>query len=231
MRDDTIRREADRDINRVYINSEPKVLGYLGEVTNSPDYQPGLDSGRYIVVEFPWPKRGMFSTYASGSTTQAYSIIANKDIILEDGTSLTNVVFNQTATVNTIIDQFEEGTTPLTGAGDTPPDLGYTQYIHKDTNGQPVQGLPLYLYFHGNTRGGNIIGDSYAPLRSANGAIALMKKMEEEPRFASHILAFRSSAGHIGNGHAPVDQVKAVIDDLIAQGLADENRIYVSGFS
>lgn len=58
-----------------------------------------------------------------------------------------------------------------------------------------------------------------------------MKKMEKEPQFTSHILAFRSTSGHIGSGHAPVDQVKAVIDDLIAQGLVDENRIYVSGFS
>ena len=43
--------EGTRKITRVYANDEPKVRGYLGKVSNSPDYQDGLASGRYIVVE------------------------------------------------------------------------------------------------------------------------------------------------------------------------------------
>ena len=49
---DSVVFEGTRKITRVYANNEPKVRGYLGKVKHSPDYQEGLASGRYIVVEF-----------------------------------------------------------------------------------------------------------------------------------------------------------------------------------
>src|SRR5690606_20171339 len=47
--DDLVVFEGPRNVSRVYANNEPKVRGYLGKVHNSPDYQDGLASGRYIV--------------------------------------------------------------------------------------------------------------------------------------------------------------------------------------
>lgn len=55
--------EGPRKITRVYANDEPKVRGYVGPVSNSPDYQDGLASGRYIVVE------SEFYSESGGNTT------------------------------------------------------------------------------------------------------------------------------------------------------------------
>ena len=60
--------------------------------------------------------------------------------------------------------------------------------------------------------------DQKASMKSANGSVALMKKMEENPdKYASHIL----NISYIGNGSAPhTDDVKKVIDDLSCQRLS-----------
>ena len=92
-----------------------------------------------------------------------------------------------------------------------------------------MQGLPLYVYTHGFSRGGTQAHiDQKASMKSANGSVALMKKMEENPeKYASHILNISYSGGSAPH----VSDIKAIIDDLVASGLVDPNRIYVSGFS
>lgn len=69
--------EGPRKITRVYANDEPKVRGYVGPISNSPDYQDGLASGRYIVVEseFYSESGGKTTLDGSNSTKQVYTLI------------------------------------------------------------------------------------------------------------------------------------------------------------
>ena len=214
--------EGTRKISRVYANDEPSVRGYSGPVANSPDYQDGLESGRYIVVEFEFYNlTGGLTTLdgSSNSTLQNYRIAQNEDIILTEGSVLDHLVFEQKDVVNPILDKF------TTGNHNT---FNYAQYLHTDGNGEVVQELPLYIYAHGSTRGGaNAEIDQKAAMKSANGAVALMKKMDENPdKFASHVLNVSSSSGH-----PAAEDFKFIVDQLIEDGLVDPNRIYMSGFS
>jgi predicted peptidase len=214
--------EGTRNISRVYVTDEPKVRGYQGEVFNSPDYREGLESGRYIIVELEFYTEvgGNTTLDGSNSTRQNYSIELNGEIKLTQGGLITNAVFKQTGTVNPILDKFTAHATEA---------VNYALYIHKDEEGNEVYGLPLYIYTHGFSRGGTQAHiDQKASMKSANGAVALMKRMQENPdKYASHVLNISYS-----DGNAPqVASIKAVIDDLIAGGLADPGRIYVAGFS
>lgn len=212
-----------RRITRVYANDEPAVRGYVGTVANSPDYQPGLDSGRYIVIELEFfTETGGLTTLGinnSNSTIQNYEVVQTGDLTLADGSVRGNVAFVQTDVVNPILDRF------TTGNHNT---FNYAQYLHRDGNGEVVQGLPLFIYAHGNTRGGtNAEVDQKAAMKSANGAVALMKKMDENPnKFRSHVLNVSSSSGHPN-----AEDFKAVVDEMIENGWVDPNRIYMSGFS
>ncbi|WP_336789650.1 S-layer homology domain-containing protein [Paenibacillus sp. MMO-177] len=220
---DSVTFEGTRKITRVYANNEPKVRGYLGTVSHSPDYQEGLASGRYIVVEFEFYSESGGNITLDGnsnSTKQVYNIVQNDEIQLTDGSSLRNVVFEQDKVVNPILDKF---TTPT---GDS---VNRALYLHKDGNGNVVQRLPLYVYTHGRSRGGtNAETDPKAAMKSANGSVALMKKMEENPKkYASHIL----NISYNGVSTPSTANVKKVIDNLVASGAVDPNRIYVAGFS
>lgn len=220
---DSVTFEGTRKITRVYANNEPKVRGYLGTVSHSPDYQEGLASGRYIVVEFEFYSESGGNITLDGnsnSTKQVYNIVQNDEIALTDGSSLRNVVFEQDKVVNPILDKF---TTPT---GDS---VNRALYLHKDGNANVVQRLPLYVYTHGRSRGGtNAETDPKASMKSANGSVALMKKMEENPeKYASHIL----NISYNGVSTPSTANVKKVIDDLVASGAVDPNRIYVAGFS
>ena len=215
--------EGRRKISRVYANDEPNVRGYLGKVHPSPDYRDGLPSGRYIVVEFEfYDETGGRTTLDgnSNSTRQNYYIVQNDDIVLTEGEPIRYAVFRQESVVNPILDQFE---THNHGS------LNYALYLHKNEEGEVVKGLPLYVYTHGFSRGGTQAHvDQKASMKSANGSVALMKKMEEDPeKYASHILNISYSGGFTPS----VEDVKEVIDGLIADGLVDPNRIYASGFS
>jgi hypothetical protein len=107
MRGTSTAYEGIRTIKRVYVNSEAKVLGYKGEVTDSPDYAEGPESGRYIVLEFKWPQSGGVPTLdGTSSTTQVYKIAATGSIAVDGGAPITKAVFTQTKVVNTLIDQF-----------------------------------------------------------------------------------------------------------------------------
>ena len=224
MRGAAVSFEGFRDIVRVYVNDEASPLGYRGPIFNSPDYHPGLDSGRFVIIEFDVGVDGGVATLDnSHSTTQVYTIIPQETLVLADGSELNKIIFNQTATVNTILDQFTPGpAVPGVAA------LQRAQYIHRDAAGNPVEGLPLFVYVHGMGRGGTVATDVLAPMRSPNGAVPLMQRIAENPeRFASHIMVLRYS----GTATPAVATVRAHINHLINQGLVDADRVYMSGFS
>jgi len=216
--------QGTRTVSRVYANDEPRPRGYKGVKQNSPDYQAGLTKGRYIVVELEfWKLTGGQSTLeASNSTIQNYSIVSNGNITLDGKAAIVKSSFAQSGVVNEIIDKFEVG--PKIDNAEA---MQYGLYIHKDGNGVPVKRLPLYIYAHGSTRGGTQDGDTFAPIRSANGVTALIKKMEMDSKYASHIIALRAQ----NNVQATAATLKAYIDDLVSKGLVDPNRIYMAGFS
>ncbi|MCT2537841.1 prolyl oligopeptidase family serine peptidase [Aquibacillus koreensis] len=219
---DAVTFEGPRNITRVYTNDEPNVRGYLG-VANSLDYQDGLESGRYIVVELEFYTESGGVTTLDGnmnSTLQVYDVVQNEDITLTEGRSLENVVFEQKEVVNPILDKFTTHTDNS---------VNRSLYLHTNENGETVQGLPLYVYIHGMGRGGTSPEtDQKAAMKSANGAVALMKKMGENPdKYASHVL----NISYNGISTPDAANVKAVIDDLVTSGAVDPNRIYVAGFS
>ncbi|WP_307203481.1 OmpL47-type beta-barrel domain-containing protein [Paenibacillus harenae] len=223
LKGDSVTFEGTRKITRVYANDKPKVRGYKGTVSNSPDYQEGLASGRYIVVEFEFYSESGGNITLDGisnSTKQVYNIVQNDGIALTDGSSLSNVVFEQDKVVNPILDKFTTSTSDS---------VNRALYLHKDGNGNVVQRLPLYVYTHGRSRGGtDAATDPKAAMKSANGSVALMKKMEENPeKYASHIL----NISYNGTSTPSTANVKKVIDDLVASSAVDPNRIYVAGFS
>src|SRR5690625_945495 len=211
-----------RNIQRVYVNDVPEVRGYQGPVTNSTDYQEGLDSGRYIVVEIAFftASGGVRTIVESNSTLQIYEVVQNEALNLVDGSSLDDVVYAQVDVVNPVLDKFE-----------TYADSGVNRsvYMHRNGSGEVVSGLPLYVYIPGMSRGGtNPSVDQKAAMKSANGAVALMQRMAENPaKYASHVL----NISYPGTSTPSTDNVKAVIDDLVASGAVDSNRIYVAGFS
>ncbi|WP_434751937.1 S-layer homology domain-containing protein [Paenibacillus amylolyticus] len=215
--------EGPRKITRVYANDEPKVRGYVGQVNNSPDYQDGLASGRYIVVESEFYSESGGNTTLDGSsnsTKQVYTVIPKGEIVLTEGNPLSNVVFEQEKVVNPILDKF---------ATFTDNSVNRSLYLHKGEDGNVMKGLPLYVYTHGMSRGGtNAATDQKAAMKSANGSVALMKKMEVNPeKYASHVL----NISYNGVSVPSTENVKKVIDALIASGEVDPNRVYAAGFS
>ena len=215
--------EGTRKITRVYANDEPKVRGYKGPVSNSPDYRDGLASGRYIVVEAEFYSASGGKTTLDGSsnsTKQVYTVVQNGEIVLTEGNPLRNVVFEQEKVVNPILDKFTTHTDNS---------VNHSLYLHKDSDGQVVKGLPLYVYTHGMSRGGtNSATDQKAAMKSANGSVALMKKIEQNPgKYASHIL----NISYNGVSAPSTENVKKVIDALVASGEVNPDRIYAAGFS
>ncbi|WP_342555229.1 S-layer homology domain-containing protein [Paenibacillus sp. FSL R7-0652] len=215
--------EGPRKITRVYANDEPKVRGYVGPVSNSPDYRDGLASGRYIVVESEFYSESGGNTTLDGSsnsTKQVYTLSQKGQIVLTEGNPLHNVVFEQEKVVNPILDKF---------ATFTDHSVNRSLYLHKDEDGNVMKGLPLYVYTHGMSRGGtNAAADQKAAMKSANGSVALMKKMAQNPeKYASHVL----NISYNGVSVPSTQNVKKVIDALIASGEVDPNRVYAAGFS
>src|SRR5690606_24202210 len=128
---DSVVFEGTRKNTRVYANNEPKVRGYLGKVRNSPDYQEGLASGRYIVVELEFYTEvgGRTTLDGSNSTKQNYNIVQNGDIELTAGDPISYAVFKQDNSVNPILDEF----TALTSDS-----VNYALYLHKDAQGEAL---------------------------------------------------------------------------------------------
>src|SRR5690606_39028089 len=107
-----------------------------------------------------------------------------------EGDPITSAVFKQEDVVNPILDKFTAHTSES--------GVNYALYLHKDEADEEVEGLPLYVYTHGFSRGGTQAHiDQKASMKSANGSVALMKRMENNPdKYASHILNISYSDGN-----------------------------------
>src|SRR5690606_20734649 len=141
------------------------------------------------------------------STEQNYNIVQEGAIVLTEGDPISNAVFKQENVVNPILDKF---------TSENSDSVNYALYLHKDQTGEEVQGLPLYVYIHGMSRGGtHAENDQKASMKSANGSVALMKRIEEHPaKYASHIV----NISYNGTSTPATDDVKKIIDDLVDRG-------------
>ena len=82
-------------------------------------------------------------------------------------------------------------------------------------------GANLIVFFHGGGQGNDI----YTPIRFSNGG-TVWANPENQAKYPCHVLAPRNASDD-----ASIRKVKEVIDQMIADGKVDPNRIYVTGFS
>ncbi len=218
-----------RNITRVYVNNDPKPLGYISPAPGSDDLVTVLPtSGRYIIVEFEfWNATGYTSgSMVSGNLQNAFSAILNyrinvdREIKLTDGTSITPR-FTQSQVVSPALDKFSPDKTNPGGTGSM--DI----LISIDESWEDLGPLPLFIYNHGGGRGGSS-GDYFAPMQTANGAAVLSKLQLENPgKYNAHIIATQNHSDNQANNEA----LMAYVKKLAAEGKVDLNRVYMSGFS
>lgn len=226
---ETVIFEGARKITRVYVNDEPKPLGYVTPAPGSDDLVTDTPaSGRYIIIEFEfWNDSGPASgAMVSGGLQNAFSAIlnyrinVNREIRLSDGTTLTPR-FVQTAVVNPALDKFVPDQTNPGGPGNM--DI----LVSIDESWRELGPLPLFIYNHGGGRGGPA-GDHFAPVQTANGATVLSKLQLQHPgKYNAHIIATQNHVNSRENNEALI----AYVERLVAEGMVDPNRIYMSGFS
>src|SRR5690625_3381989 len=168
-------------------------------------------TGQYIIIDFPdvgWDDGG--ATNEGGYTfDSAYTITyQGGGIDYADGSSFVPEEFTQTGVVSPVLDKYRYANYD---------GLDYSYFYNEDIE----EPLPLVVFFHGGGQGNDI----YTPIRFSNGG-TVWANPENQDRYPSHVLAPR-------NATTPADmhKVKGVIDEMIANGKVDPNRIYITGFS
>ncbi|MGP4039586.1 FIMAH domain-containing protein [Gracilibacillus sp. D59] len=197
---------------------DPNYVGYDGpreviDVYTSDVNDSGYpsDTGRYIIVDFPdvgWGDGG--ATIEDGYTFDSKYTITYKgeEIAFVDGSSIVPEGFNQNGVVSPVLDKYQyanyEG-------------LDYSYFYNEEAE----EPLPLVVFFHGGGQGNDI----YTPIRFSNGG-TVWANPENQAKYPSHVLAPR-------NATTPEDMhnVKGIIDEMIAEGKVDPNRVYITGFS
>ena len=217
-------RHGTRVINRVYAS----------EINN---WNNPADSGRYIVVEFKSWGGNIFNSLGQGTALAthdggqalllSYTVTANTLIPLADGSFIgTSASFNQTEHnkhgilannhISPIIDQFIPTISRTVGGGT----LTYSTFYNRDADGEIQMNRPLFIHLHGGGQGSHW----RQPLGYSNNATVLAEP-EWQARYGAHILV------PLNSGNAQLDSTAAVVREMIAEGLVDPNRVYVSGYS
>lgn len=180
---------------------------YTSEVndTGSPS-----DSGRYIIVDFAdvgWGDGG--TTNEGGYTFDAHYTITftGGELTYEDGSSIAPT-FEQTGVVSPVLDKYVYANYD---------GLDYSYFYNEEAE----EPLPLVIFFHGGGQGNDI----YTPIRFSNGG-TVWANPENQEKYPTHVLAPRN-ATTVDSMH----KVKGIIDEMVAEGKVDPNRIYVTGFS
>ncbi len=197
---------------------EPDYVAYDGpreviDVYTSQVKDPGSpsDTGRYIVIDFPdvgWGDGG--STSDGGYTFDSQYTITYKGTKIDyvNGSSIVPKEFKQTDVVSPVLDKFKYANHN---------GLDYSYFYNEDAE----KPLPLVVFFHGGGQGNDI----YTPIRFSNGG-TVWANPENQAKYPSHVLAPRNATTP-----AAMQNVKAVIDKMIADGKVDPNRVYITGFS
>ncbi len=197
---------------------DPNFVAYDGprEVTdvyasNVNDAGSPSDIGPYIVIDFAdvgWGDGG--STSDGGFTFDLQYTIEYKGdgIDYTDGSSIVPESLIQSGAVSPVLDKYKY---------DSRDGLEYSYFLNEEAD----KPLPLVVFFHGGGQG----NDVYTPIRFSNGG-TVWANPENQAKYPSHVLAPR-------NATTPesMHKVKAIIDEMIAEGKVDPNRVYITGFS
>ena len=198
------------DPERVIYDGPREVAGvYTSEVN---DWGYPSETGRYIVLDFPhvgWGDGG--TTIDAGFTLDAlYTVTYNGEPLeFVDGTTLMPAGFAQTGVVSPVLDKYRYATSPE--------GMEYAYFLNEEID----ESLPLVVYFHGGGQG----GDNFTPARFSNGG-TVWANPEHQAQFPTHVLVPRTPGWA-----TDVAAVKGVIDEWIAEGKVDPNRIYMTGYS
>ncbi|NLI60109.1 MAG: hypothetical protein GX375_01605 [Clostridiales bacterium] len=169
------------------------------------------DTGRYIVIDFNdvgWEDGG--TTNEGGYTFDSRYTITFKGTQIDyvDGSSLVPEAFEQIGEFNPVLDKFKY---------DNYNGMDYSYFLNEDAD----EPLPLVVFFHGGGQGNDI----YTPIRFSNGG-PIWAYPENQAKYPCHVLAPRSAGYSMS-----MENVKAVIDQMIDDGKVDPNRVYITGFS
>jgi len=197
------------DPSYVWYDGPREIIGIYTSKVN--DVGQPSDTGRYIVIDFPdvgWGDGGYTNDEGYTFDSQYTITFTGDHIECVDGTKLKPVAFVQTGVVSPVLDKYKYANYD---------GLDYS-YFYSDVTDRP---LPLVVFFHGGGQGNDI----YTPIRFSNGG-TVWANPENQAKYPCHVLAPR-------NATTPdaMRKVKAVIDQMIAEGKVDPNRIYITGFS
>lgn len=195
--------DGEREVTNVYVNDEKSIDG-------------STETGRYIIIEL---KYGYTITGASAISYSGvnyklnmnYTVTQNKNFDFVDGNVANNLVYKQGAIQNLIIDDFDLVT--------------YNNQMIRTYAPEATEALPLVLWNHG-------AGETYNSAGGANNE-------------GSQIFANKGGVGWVqdqypcyvvapqrGNGTGySRGNVISYINQLIAEGKVDGNRVYVAGCS
>ncbi|HEY8389182.1 MAG TPA: Ig-like domain-containing protein [Parasegetibacter sp.] len=169
------------------------------------------DTGRYIIIDFHdvgWGDGG--TTTEGGYTLDSQYTITYKGsgIKCVDGSIIIPQAFEQVGAVSPVLDKYRY---------DNYDGLDYSYFLNEDVQ----EPLPLVVFFHGGGQGNDI----YTPIRFSNGG-TVWANPENQAKYPCHVLAPRNAITP-----ADMEKVKGIIDQMIADGKVDPNRIYITGFS
>lgn len=197
------------DPSYVWYDGPREITGIYTSKVN--DVGQPSDTGRYIVIDFPdvgWGDGGYTNDEGYTFDSQYTITFSGSHIECTDGIGIKPTGFVQTGVVSPVLDKYKYAN--YNG-------LDYS-YFYSEVTDRP---LPLVVFFHGGGQGNDI----YTPIRFSNGG-TVWANPENQAKYPCHVLAPR-------NANTPDDmrKVKAVIDQMIAEGKVDPNRIYITGFS
>lgn len=202
---------ATRIVNPSYVwyDGPREIIDIYTSKVNDVGYPS--DTGRYIVIDFPdvgWGDGGYTNDDGYTFDSQYTITFSGTHIDFVDGSKLIPEAFVQTGVVSPVLDKFKYANHD---------GLDYS-YFYSENDETP---LPLIVFFHGGGQGNDI----YTPIRFSNGG-TVWANPENQAKYPCHVLAPRNASDD-----ASIRKVKEVIDQMIADGKVDPNRIYVTGFS
>lgn len=181
-------------------------------VNDSMDLYDAQMTGKYLIIDLEDTLTCVANATRLESTLQ---VTWTSDIALADGTAIAAGSITTTEDVSWLLDDFLAGTA-------VDPDgreFGYRFYVPELVEGETY---PMFVFLHG---GGETGTDNFMQL-SANASAMEFVTPEAQAVNPCFVLAPQSPAGGW-----PVDGIKNLIDELMAEYPIDGARISVSGLS
>ncbi len=199
---------GNREISKVYVNTAPVATA------NPPE------SGQYLIIELVWWGTDLALTSNDNTTFEVnYTVTQNKAFTANEAeVKPGDLTYTQRLIKNELISQFMRG---YIKAPESASATLYNLYAPEAT-ATPTKAYPLVVLLHGGGQGSN---GSETPLRFQNNLY--FAQPEQQAQYPAYVLI--PAAG--GWGANELDNLKYLIDKMIADGRVDATRIYVTGSS